>query len=503
MSNSLDEEVAMMNVLSEKLLISEIVQPDEEHVFLDEDVQTTSWSKGERQPVKFRDSSFAIVFLAQVTVIVVVGMAWGLPALNNKGDDVPSTRTPHFAGALWIISWSFLTSIILSGVALLLMARFAENMLKFSVLYSIFSSLVLVVISLIQGYSGAAISASCTLLVACAYAWSVWDRLPFATANLVTALSAIQMNWGLLLIPYTFCIVTCGYSLLWILSLIGVYKHSNLKCDENGVCDSSLNKGIFILFLLAFFWTQQVIKNVIHVTVAGVVGSWWFVPEESNSGCSKSVTDSLARSMTSSLGSICMGSLLVSVVQVVHHLVTQAKGNGRRNDIVYCIAECLLNQLNKLIKYFNKWSYVYIGLYGYSYMEAGTKVMTLFKSRGWDAIINDQLVLRVLSLVSFVIGTITGLISVFIVQTHPSIISVFDDGDVVWVSFFCGLLMGTVVAGILMSVVASAVDTVVVLYAESPLDLHANYPFLSQQMVEAWSATYPQEYRLVTSSTLV
>ena len=150
MSSSLDEEVAMMNVLSEKLLISEIVQPDEEHVFLDEDVQTTSWSKGERQPVKFRDSSFAIVFLAQVTVIVVVGMAWGLPALKNKGDDVPSTRTPHFAGALWIIFWSFLTSIILSGVALLLMARFAENMLKFSVLYSIFSSLVLVVISLIQ-----------------------------------------------------------------------------------------------------------------------------------------------------------------------------------------------------------------------------------------------------------------------------------------------------------------------------------------------------------------
>ena len=493
----------MLNDLSEKLLTSEIVQPDEELVFLDEALHTPSWGKGERQSVKFRDSSFAIAFLAQFIVVVVVGMTWGLPALNDNSDDSPSTWTPHFGGVLWIIFWSFLTSIVLSGVALLLMARFAENMLKFSVFFSIFSSLVFMVICFTQGYIGAGISASCTFLFACAYAWSVRNRLSFATANLVTALSAILTNWGLLLIPYTFCIVTCGYSLLWILGLIGIYKHSNPKCDENGVCNSFLSRGIFILFLLAFFWTQQVIKNIIHVTVAGVVGSWWFVPEESNSGCSKSVTDSLARSMTSSLGSICMGSLLVSTVQVVHHLVVQAKRHGRRNDIVYCIAECLLNQLDKLAQYFNKWSYVYVGLYGYSYMEAGTKVMTLFKSRGWDAIINDQLVFRVLSLVSFVIGTITGLVGILIVQTHPSIISIVDHDDAVWMAFLSGLLIGTVVAGILMSVVASAVDTVVVLYAESPLDFHANYPFLYQQMVEAWSATYPQEYRLVTSSTLV
>jgi predicted HD phosphohydrolase len=45
-----------------------------------------------------------------------------------------------------------------------------------------------------------------------------------------------------------------------------------------------------------------------------------------------------------------------------------------------------------------------------------------------------------------------------------------------------------------MSVVASAVDTVVVCFAESPNEFQTNYPHLSEQMVQAWRRTYPQEF---------
>jgi uncharacterized membrane protein len=159
--------------------------------------------------------------------------------------------------------------------------------------------------------------------------------------------------------------------------------------------------------------------------------------------------------------------------------------------------------LDQLIQYFNKWSYVYVGLYGYSYREAGEKVMALFTSRGWDAILSDQLVYRVLSLLSFVIGGITGLVSVLVVNAHPSLMSALEKGDAAWMAFFCGLLMGSVVSGILMSVVVSAVDTVVVCFAESPWDLCDNHPVLSQRMEQTWAATYPQEYRFISESTVV
>lgn len=45
-----------------------------------------------------------------------------------------------------------------------------------------------------------------------------------------------------------------------------------------------------------------------------------------------------------------------------------------------------------------------------------------------------------------------------------------------------------------MSVVASAVDTVMVCYAEAPDAFQTNYPQLSEQMVRAWRRTYPQEF---------
>jgi len=45
-----------------------------------------------------------------------------------------------------------------------------------------------------------------------------------------------------------------------------------------------------------------------------------------------------------------------------------------------------------------------------------------------------------------------------------------------------------------MSVISSAVDTVMVCFAESPHSLRLNYPHLSDQMVRAWRRTYPQEF---------
>lgn len=65
---------------------------------------------------------------------------------------------------------------------------------------------------------------------------------------------------------------------------------------------------------------------------------------------------------------------------------------ARANDdggIGVCIAECILSCLASLVEYFNKWAYIYVGVYGFSYMEAGKSVFELFKNRGWEAIIAD------------------------------------------------------------------------------------------------------------------
>lgn len=64
---------------------------------------------------------------------------------------------------------------------------------------------------------------------------------------------------------------------------------------------------------------------------------------------------------------------------------------------------------------------MYVGLYGYSYLDAGKNVIQLFQNKGWSAIVADNLVDNVLFMVSVGIGLITGLIGLVIAQTDENI----------------------------------------------------------------------------------
>ena len=49
---------------------------------------------------------------------------------------------------------------------------------------------------------------------------------------------------------------------------------------------------------------------------------------------------------------------------------------------------------------------VYVGLYGYEYWTASSKVYQLFQARGWSLILNDHLVGRSLALMQLLIGVV-------------------------------------------------------------------------------------------------
>lgn len=117
------------------------------------------------------------------------------------------------------------------------------------------------------------------------------------------------------------------------------------------------------------------------------------------------------------------------------------------------------------MEYFNKWAYVYVGLYGYGYVEAGKKVINLFKTRGWTTIIADNLVNRLLGIMSLTIGLLTGVFSLF----AAFLVEEFDhEKGAVWLSigFVVGFFIGLIFSGVFMGVLSSAVDAIIVCYAE-------------------------------------
>ena len=85
---------------------------------------------------------------------------------------------------------------------------------------------------------------------------------------------------------------------------------------------------------------------------------------------------SLCSALTTSFGSICFGSLIVAIIQTLRELASQAQ-NQREGNILACLAQCILSCIESLVEFFNRWAYVYVGLYGYSYLEVSSRPRSL------------------------------------------------------------------------------------------------------------------------------
>ena len=52
-------------------------------------------------------------------------------------------------------------------------------------------------------------------------------------------------------------------------------SNDNPACRVNGgSCSSGKLVGILVFVVFSFYWLTEVIKNVMHVSVSGVYGSW-------------------------------------------------------------------------------------------------------------------------------------------------------------------------------------------------------------------------------------
>jgi len=115
----------------------------------------------------------------------------------------------------------------------------------------------------------------------------------------------------------------------------------------------------------------------------------------------------------------------VAIVQALRHMNHILRDNEDFNFLT-CMIDCILGCIESIIEYLNKWAYVYVGLYGYSYLEAGKNVMTLFQTRGYSAIVTDNLVQNVLLMISVGIGIITGFIGWTVTLLDKDLFANFD-----------------------------------------------------------------------------
>ena len=345
-----------------------------------------------KQPTKCRDPLFAVLLYVNVAAIIGVYIRFGPSVFSDEAADNQESEVENdYTGIIYTAIASVDFASVLSGITLQVLMCSPGFLIKAALFFNIGLAAVAAAAGFVYGNMMMGIIGLIFLALMICYAKLVWSRIPFATANLKTGCAAVRANCGVTFMAYILTALACGWSILWSLAVAGV-QDSLVTCEEvngNSSCNNP-NYGLLFLLFLSFFFTHQVIQNSVHTTVAGVVGSWWFTPE-SNGFCSGAVLGSFWRTMTTSFGSVCFGSLLVAIIQAVRQLAETARQNDDLGQMLACCIDCILGCLESIIEYFNKWAFIYVGVYGFGYCEAGKSVMELFKDRGWEAVIADDL----------------------------------------------------------------------------------------------------------------
>lgn len=202
-------------------------------------------------------------------------------------------------------------------------------------------------------------------------------------------------------------IITWGLTATFCMYAMGIFQSNNVQV--------SAGQGIALFALLvSLYWTSQVLVYISHVTTsgpslrpslpsprpslpsdqmplsltlttthtnahkpagrnsnsntnahihththAGAIASWWLVPPGLSTG---SVTcGAFKRATTTSLGSICLGALLVGLLQALRAVANSGRrrgGNGRGGSFIACCLSCILACLERLLRYFNHYAFV-------------------------------------------------------------------------------------------------------------------------------------------------
>jgi hypothetical protein len=291
-------------------------------------------------------------------------------------------------------------------------------------------------------------------------------------------------------------LVQTVYTVLFAFTVAGVMlmyaNDAKVVCkrraiDGQQVCNFQLSGaayGVYVFCLFSFYWTSQVIKNIVHVTVCGVFGAYYFLTNTPHMPTSPTL-GALGRATTTSFGSVCFGSLIIAVIRTVRAILRMLQD---QNDgvlaFIACCAGCILSCIESMLVYFNHYAYTQVAIYGKPFIQAGRDTWNMFLERGIEAIINDNLIGNVLGLGILTIGVLNAFIAyLLVVLVYPTIAANMAlTVMVVLVAFLASIAFMMLVS----QVIESGVATIYTALCEDPLALSRTNPALFNKIRESW-----------------
>lgn len=291
----------------------------------------------EDAPGGCRDWIFSIIFVLHlIAIFVIAGLMYKMYAkqMRERNDDSNDPNSPNYdpdanhsnelkmdTHAISIIGIVVAGSFVMAGLWLAAFKRWAREIIWTAMIASpVF--LVILGAMFLTFFNEVIPAVVCFLLAALnvLFLYLVRGRIEFS-ATILSIVSQVLMHYpATTLVAFLAIIVEVIWVIVWLVAAVGV-MHSfrnqekttyttdpqtgKMTATTTGSGDGAIG-GTYFMLLISFFWTLQVIKNVVHVTVAGVVGTFYFLapdnlPRNPTAGA-------LKRATWHSFGSICFGS---------------------------------------------------------------------------------------------------------------------------------------------------------------------------------------------------
>jgi len=412
-----------------------------------------------------RDLPWAILFLLHLFAIIgfcIYGYSQRSNYLNQPTTDI---NTDIITKCCVILLACGALAIIIGVIWILLLRTFARVIIWIAFLSTIVLCLASAIVIFIFTKSWyAALPSGFAALINIIIVLVLKRRIPFATAILTAVAKVIKVYPATILVSVVSLLFQAAWIALWVSTV--VFIHLFVFRNSQSVAD---NLSIFFL-TISLYWTSQVIGNTVHLTCAGTFASWYFLGGKNNMQRNPTF-QSLKRATTTSFGSVCFGSLLIAIVQAL-----RSSNNRRGNGFAYCILSCI----EQMIRYFNRYAFTQIAIYGKTYCQAAKDTFNLLVQHGVDAIMNDTIIGKVMGIITFLSALICGCLGGISAFLDPQLNNVLF---IILLSFG-GFLIGVILVNQVLFVIDSGVTTIFVCFAEDPQVLCNSYPDLYQVLRE-------------------
>ncbi|RDA84478.1 hypothetical protein CP532_0064 [Ophiocordyceps camponoti-leonardi (nom. inval.)] len=326
-----------------------------------------------------------------------------------------------------------------------------------------------------------------------AFAFWTWiPRIPFSALMLKTSIDVSKRYGHVYLVSLLGGLVGVALGAWFSVTLVAIYVRYRPENNCQGSnCSNATVVGLIAYCTFAMYWITEWLKNTIHTAISGVYGSWYFCP---NNFPKAATRGALKRALTYSFGSICLGSLLVAIINFLRQICSiirqQAVDDGGILGIVLyvlaCLAGCLLMLLEWALEFLNRYAFSYIALYGKAYFPAAKDTWRMIKDRGLDALVNECLIGPVLSFGAIFVAYAATLLAYIYIRVGQQDLA--KNGGYTAAVLAFAFLIAFSIANIFTTPLSSGIDTIFVASGWDPLVMYNEHPELYQEMVRV----YPQ-----------